>query len=36
MAGDLIYTVSHPHYGPVQLFLTETQGPRAGMHAVFN
>ncbi|HST37354.1 MAG TPA: hypothetical protein VLK25_12085 [Allosphingosinicella sp.] len=38
MAGDLIYTATHPQYGPVQLFLTNAP-PAAGptrMHAVFN
>jgi hypothetical protein len=38
MAGDLIYTASHPQYGPVQLFMSNAPAPRAParMHAVFN
>jgi len=37
MAGDLIYTVSHPQYGPLQLFLSAT-GPQtpSRMLAVLN
>jgi uncharacterized protein DUF6916 len=37
MAGDLIYTISHPQYGPLQIFLSAT-GPQtpARMLAVFN
>ena len=35
MAGDLIYTVSHPQYGPLQLFLSATDNPRR-MLAIFN
>lgn len=37
MAGDLIYTISHPTYGPLQIFLSAT-GPtsRSRMIAVFN
>lgn len=38
LAGDLIYTATHPQYGPLQLFLTSAPGPLnpARMHAVFN
>lgn len=38
MAGDLIYTATHPQYGPVQLFLGNAPAPRgaAQMLAVFN
>jgi hypothetical protein len=37
MAGDLIYTITHPTYGPLQVFLSTT-GPttRSRMIAVFN
>lgn len=37
MAGDLIYTINHPQYGPLQVFLAVT-GPQtpARMLAVFN
>ena len=35
MPGNLIYTVSHPQYGPLQLFLSETSSPRQ-MIAIFN
>ena len=35
MAGDLIYTASHPQYGALPLFLTATGNPRR-MLAVFN
>jgi len=37
MAGDLIYTISHPQYGPFQVFLSAA-GPQmpARMIAVFN
>lgn len=37
MAGDLIYTISHPQYGPLQIFLSGT-GPQtpSRMLAVFN
>lgn len=37
MAGDLIYTINHPQYGPLQVFLSAT-GPQtpARMLAVFN
>ena len=37
MAGDLIYTISHPQYGPLQLFLSAT-GPQtpSRMLAVLN
>jgi hypothetical protein len=37
MAGDLIYTVSHPQYGPFQLFLSvaDARTPNR-MLAVFN
>lgn len=37
MAGDLIYTISHPQYGPLQIFLSAT-GPAtpSRMIAVFN
>ena len=35
LPGDLIYTVSHPQYGPLQLFLSATGNPRR-MIAVFN
>ena len=35
MPGDLIYTVSHPQYGPLQLFLSSTPDPRR-MLAIFN
>jgi hypothetical protein len=37
MAGDLIYTINHPQYGPLQVFLSATgsQTP-ARMIAVFN
>lgn len=38
MASDLIYTVSHPQYGPLQMFLSASADPRspARMLAVFN
>lgn len=38
MAGDLIYTVNHPQYGPLQIFLSASAEPRSPgrMHAVFN
>jgi uncharacterized protein DUF6916 len=37
MAGDLIYTINHPQYGPLQIFLSVT-GPQtpSRMLAVFN
>ncbi|HEV2817865.1 MAG TPA: hypothetical protein VGW40_11680 [Allosphingosinicella sp.] len=37
MAGELIYTISHPQYGPLQLFLSAT-GPQtpSRMLAVLN
>ena len=35
MAGDLIYTVTHPQYGRMPLFLSATADP-ARMLAVFN
>jgi hypothetical protein len=35
MPGDLIYRVSHPQYGPMQLFLSATSNPRQ-MIAIFN
>ena len=37
MAGDLIYTINHPQYGPLQVFLSAT-GPTtpSRMLAVFN
>jgi hypothetical protein len=35
MPADLIYTVSHPQYGPLQLMLSATGDPRR-MLAVFN
>jgi hypothetical protein len=35
MPGDLIYTVSHPQYGPLQMFLSSTSNPRR-MLAIFN
>jgi len=37
MAGELIYTISHPQYGPLQIFLSAA-GPTmpARMIAVFN
>ena len=37
MAGDLIYTINHPQYGPLQVFLSAA-GPQlpARMIAVFN
>jgi hypothetical protein len=37
MAGDLIYTINHPQYGPLQVFLS-TAGPQMPyrMIAVFN
>lgn len=38
MAGDLIYTASHPQYGPLQIFLSASGDSRtpARMLAVFN
>lgn len=38
MAGDLIYTANHPHYGALQLFLSSApaSGAPARMLAVFN
>ncbi len=38
MAGDLIYTASHPQYGPLQIFLSASPDPRTPrrMLAVFN
>ena len=38
MAGDLIYTVSHPQYGPLPIFLSASADPnmRGRMLAVFN
>jgi hypothetical protein len=35
LASDLIYTVSHPQYGPLQIFLSATGDPRR-MFAYFN
>ncbi|HWT11378.1 MAG TPA: hypothetical protein VN231_01345 [Allosphingosinicella sp.] len=35
MAGDLIYTIAHPQYGRLPVFLTATDDPRR-MLAVFN
>jgi hypothetical protein len=35
LPGDLIYTVSHPQYGPLQLFMSATSNPRR-MLAIFN
>jgi hypothetical protein len=35
MAGDLIYTISHPQYGPLPIFLSASGNPRR-MMAVFN
>ena len=35
LPGDLIYTLSHPQYGPLQLFLSSTGNPRR-MLAIFN
>lgn len=35
MAGDLIYSVTHPQYGRMPLFLTATADPKR-MLAVFN
>lgn len=35
MPGDLIYTLNHPQYGPLQLLLTSTGNPRR-MLAIFN
>lgn len=35
MAGDLIYTVTHPQYGRMPLFLSTSDSPRR-MLAVFN
>jgi hypothetical protein len=38
MAGDLIYTVSHPSYGPFQIFLSASSDPNLPhrMTALFN
>ena len=36
MPGELIYTVSHPQYGPMQLFLSESVRQRGRMVAIFN
>jgi hypothetical protein len=38
MAGDLIYTVVHPQYGAMQVFLSASSDPRLPnrMNAVFN
>ncbi len=38
MAGDLIYTISHPQYGPLPIFLSASTNPnmRGRMLAVFN
>lgn len=38
MASDLIYAVSHPQYGALQIFLTASSDPRLPhrMNAVFN
>lgn len=38
MAGDLIYTITHPQYGPFQIFLSASSDPSTPgrMHAVFN
>lgn len=38
LAGDLIYTATHPEYGPMPLFLSAAGDPRtpARMLAVFN
>lgn len=38
LPGDLIYTATHPQYGPLQLFLSASSDPRAParMFAVFN
>jgi len=37
MAGDLIYTVSHPEYGAFPIFLSATDSRTPGrMLAVFN
>ena len=35
MPGDLIYTLNHRQYGPLQLFLSSTGNPRR-MLAIFN
>lgn len=35
LAGDLIYTVAHPEYGALPLFLSASDDPRR-MFAVFN
>jgi hypothetical protein len=38
VAGDLIYTASHPQYGPLQIFLSASADPRTPgrVLAVFN
>ena len=37
MAGDLIYTISHPEYGPFRIFLSASGPATPGaMLAVFN
>jgi hypothetical protein len=36
LAGDLIYTASHPEYGTLPLFLSSTGDARGRMLAVFN
>lgn len=38
LAGDLIYTITHAQYGPLQIFLTASPDARqpGTMHAVFN
>ena len=36
LPGELIYTVSHPQYGPLQIFLSESGAAPRRMLAVFN
>ena len=38
MAGDLIYTASHPRYGPMRIFLSASSDPQLAhrMTALFN
>lgn len=36
LPGELIYTASHPQYGPLQIFLSESGSAPRRMLAVFN